>query len=192
MSAATSPRPAAARLAADIARPLPLSDPARAALAPGLSARQFFDALAAADLAEDAVRFLAAALPKREAVWWGCVCARSAPPWVAADPIQLKALLAAEQWAKDPTEAHRRAAEAAAAAAGADTAPGCLAAAAFWAAGSLTPAGQPPVPPRDDLTGQAVAGAVLLAAAADPRQAEAARRRFLGVGQQVAAGQVKW
>jgi hypothetical protein len=190
MSAATPPRPAA-RLAADIARPLPLSDPARAALAPALTARQFFDALVAADLPDDAVRFLAAALPKREAVWWGCVCVRSAPALVA-DPVHLKALVAAEQWVKDPTEANRRAAEAAAEAAGPDNPPGCLASAAFWSGGSLTPAGQPPVPPRDDLTGQAVAGAVLLAAAHDPSATAAARRQFLTVGQQVAAGQERW
>jgi hypothetical protein len=190
MTPAAPPTRPPARLAAEVAKTLPLSDPAKGLLAPALTARQFFDALVAAPLAEDAIRFLAAALPKREAVGWGCLCVREALPNPLPEPAA-KALAAAEKWVKDPSEANRRAAEAAADLAGYGTPAGCLAAAAFWSGGSLAPPNLAPVVPRDDLTGQAVAGAVLLAAVADPAKADAARQRFLAVGQDVVAGRAK-
>jgi hypothetical protein len=190
MTPAAPPTRPPARLAAEVAKTLPLSDPAKQLLAPGQTPRQFFDALLAAALAEDAIRFLAAALPKREAVWWGCLCVRDALPKPLPEPAA-KALAAAEKWARDPSEANRRAAEAAAEVAGYGTPAGCLAAAAFWSGGSLAPPNLPPVPPRDDLTGQAVAGAVLLAAVTDPAQADPTRQRFLALGQDVVAGKVK-
>jgi hypothetical protein len=188
MTPAATPSRPPARTAAEVAAGVPLSAPAQALLAPGQTARQFFDALVAAPLAEDAIRFLAAALPKREAVWWGVLCARD----TAGTPAARKAVAAAEAWVKDPSEANRRAAEAAANAAGHDTPPGTVAAAAFYSAGSLAPPNLPPAPPPDDLTGKAVAGAVLLAAVADPPKADAARARFLALGSDVAAGKVKW
>src|SRR5689334_7381268 len=129
--------PAPTRLAADLAKPLPLSDAARALLTPAQTPRQFFAVLASQPmLAEDAIRFLAAALPKREAVLWGLACVRHALP--KPSPEATKALALAERWAKEPSEANRRACEPAAAAAGHGTAPGCLADAAFWSGGSLS------------------------------------------------------
>src|SRR5207244_3881387 len=102
-----------ARLAADLARPLPLSDAARALLAPAHTARQFFEALAAQPaLTEDAIRFLAVALPKREAVSWALACVRAAIPKPA--PEAAKAAAAVEAWVKEPSEANRRACGAAA------------------------------------------------------------------------------
>src|ERR1043165_1843595 len=37
----------------------------------------FLEQLLSKSLLNDAVQFLAFALPKREAVWWACLCARS-------------------------------------------------------------------------------------------------------------------
>src|SRR5579871_5960995 len=127
MTPAAPTRPPA-RLAAEVAKSLPLSDAAKALLTPALSVRQFFEALVAAPLPEDAIRLLAVSLPKREAVWWGCLCVRPALPTPTPEPAA-KALAAAERWVKDPSEANRRLAEAAAEAAGYGTAAGCLAAA---------------------------------------------------------------
>src|SRR5437868_1497514 len=138
-----------ARTAAEVAAGVPLSAPAAALVAPGQTARQFFDALVAVPLADDAIRFLAAALPKREAVWWGIQCVRD----TAGTPAARKAVAAAEAWVKDPTEANRRAAEAAANAARHDTPHGTRAAAAFYAAGSLAPPHLPPAPPPAHPTG---------------------------------------
>lgn len=179
------------RLAAEVAKPLSLTDGAAKLLAPALTPRQFFDALAAVPaLADDAVRFLAAALPKREAVWWGALCVRDAVP--KPGPEAANAIAAAEAWARDPSEANRRAAEQAAGAAGYGTPPGCLAGAAFWSGGSLAPPNLPPVPPKDELTATAVAGAVLLAAVAAPTGPEQAKARFLALGAEVASGRAKW
>ena len=69
------------RLAVDVAKTVPLSEPAAKLLTPQLTPRQFFDIIAANPaLADDAIRFLAAALPKREAVWWGVLCVKDATP----------------------------------------------------------------------------------------------------------------
>jgi len=177
--------PAPARLAADLAKPLPLSDAAKALLTPTHTPRQFFEALAAhPPLAEDAIRFLAAALPKREAVLWGLACVRSVLP--KPSPEAAKALTLAERWAKEPSEATRRACEPAAAAAGHGTPPGCLADAAFWSGGSLSAPHLPAVPPRDDLTAIAVANAILLAAVADIARALETRTRFVAMGAEIA------
>ena len=170
------------RLAADLAAALPLSDEAQALLTPAHTPRQFFDALAARPaLGEDAIRFLAAALPKREAVSWSVACVRSALP--KPSPEAAKALLAAEAWVKEPSEMNRRACEAAAQAAGHGTAPGCVACAAFWSGGSLSAPHLPAVPPADNLTAIAVTGALLLAGPAPD-----ARAKFIALGVEIASG----
>src|SRR5947209_13926556 len=106
MSQAASDRPPP-RTAADVARPLDLSPAARAALVPGQSPRQFLDALLLTARHPDAIRFLAAALAKREAVWWACLCIRAALP--APPALALAALEAAERWVAEPREPNRRA-----------------------------------------------------------------------------------
>ncbi|MBN9122834.1 MAG: hypothetical protein J0I06_27465 [Planctomycetes bacterium] len=175
------------RLAADLARSLSLSEAAKKLLAPEHTPRQYFDALAAQPtLAEDAIRFLACALPKREAVGWALACVRSAVP--KPSPEAAKAIAAAEAWVKEPSEVNRRACGAAGEGAGHGTAPGCLADAAFWSGGSLSAPHLPPAPPRDDLTASAVAAAVLLAAVIDPATAPAHRSRFVALGADIASG----
>jgi hypothetical protein len=182
---AAQPRPV--RLAGDLAKSLPLSDAARVLLAPEHTPRQFFEALAAhPPLAEDAIRFLAVALPKREAVGWALACVRSAFP--KPSPEEAKAITTAEAWAKDPSEVNRRACGAAAEEAGHGTAPGCLADAAFWSGGSLSAPHLPPAPTRADLTAIGVTAAVLLAAVVDPANAPAHRSRFVALGAEAAAG----
>src|SRR5262245_44734732 len=85
-----------------------------------------------------AVRLLAEALPKREAVWWACQCVRHAGgPELAT--LAVAALRAAEQWAADPSEDNRRAAYTAAQPVGFGTPAGCAALAAFLSGGSLGP-----------------------------------------------------
>jgi hypothetical protein len=179
-----------ARLAADVARPLPLSEKATQLLTQTLTPRQFFDALVTARLPDDAIRFLAAALPKREAIGWGVLCVKDVLP-KSLEPAAAKALAAAESWVKEPTEANRRTAEAAADTAGYDTPCGCLAAAAFWSGGSLAPPHLPPVPPKDELTGTAIAGAIKLATASALAGPEPAKAKFVAIGAEVASGKLK-
>ncbi len=119
--------------------------------------------LVAADLHQDAVKLLAHALPKREAVWWACMCARSVPD-PALPPEDAAAVEAAEAWVRRPDEPARRAAAATAEKTKFATPESWTAMGAFWSGGSMAPDGQVVVPPPDHLTATAVTGAVMLAA----------------------------
>jgi hypothetical protein len=143
--------------------------------------------LVEAGMMADAARFMAHALPKREAVWWACMCARATEP--APPPADLAAVAAAEAWVRKPEEELRRDAMAKAEAAGFRSPEAWAAVGAFWSGGSMAPANQPVVPPAEHLTGVAVAGAVSLAAVRRaPEQAEATLRRFVRSGLDIAAG----
>jgi hypothetical protein len=183
-----------ARTADEAARSAPLGDEARALLAvdPAQAPAPYLDALAAQGLFPDAVRFLAHALSKREAVWWACLCARAVQAGPAAGPVA-DALAAAERWTAEPDEPNRRSAQAAADAAGVVTPAGCAAIAAFWSGGSLGPPELAAIPPADHLTARGVTGAVLLAAVqTEPEKSPEKFRRFLSLGRDVAAGKNRW
>lgn len=123
----------------------------------------------------DAVRFLARALPKREATWWACICSRSTFNDTTPAAI-IKALEAAETWVYQPNETHRRQAHLAAQAASFDNPASWAAMAAFWTDGSMAPEESPVVPPADYLTSKAVAGAVMLSAVLE--QPELAPKKY--------------
>lgn len=146
------------------------------------------DELARAGFLIEATRLLAHALPKREAVWWACMCARHVPQpdLPAADA---KALETAEQWVRRQTDELRREAMDYAQESGFST-PECWAAvAAFWSGDSMSPVGQPAVPPAPHLAGRAVAGAVALASVRTrPERASARLRNFLASGREIASG----
>ena len=145
-------------------------------------------ALADAGRLPEAVRLAAHALPKREAVWWACMCARAVPDPSVADP-DLKALAAAEAWVRRPDEANRRAAMAAAEATKMQSPEAWAAVGAFWSGGSMSPEGQPAVPPAEHLTGVAIAGAVVLAAVRrSPERADARFGLFLTSARDIAGG----
>jgi Family of unknown function (DUF6931) len=153
---------------ADLASRLRLDALACSLLMPEQSVSDYVISLAETGQFRAALSVLAHALPKREAVWWGCVAVRYAevPP---ADSDADTALAAAEAWVYQPSEDTRRPTGAAASRAGLGTAAGWAAIAAYWSSGSLSPEDTPPVPPGPELTGKAVAGATTLAALnADP------------------------
>ena len=160
---------------ASLAAAAEVGEQAIALLRPDIPPREYVELLMARELFSDAVRFLAHALPRRECVWWGWVCARRAagenpPPKIRA------ALEAAEKWIAQPAEENRRAAKAAADAAGLDSAAGCAALGAFFSGGSLAPPDAPVAPPGPYLTAKAIGGAVVLAAVA--REPEKAPEKF--------------
>jgi hypothetical protein len=149
----------------------------------------FLDELLALELHVDAVRFLAYALPKREAVWWACQCVRS----VATDDDELAGLQAAEAWVRDPSEQNRRAAMEAAESLEFGSPDAWAAVGAFWTEGSLAPPDAPVLPPGDELTGHAVAGSVLLAAVqSEPEKAPEKQRGFVALGVDVANEANTW
>jgi hypothetical protein len=133
----------------------------------------------------DAVRFIAHALPKREAVWWGWVCARRAAG--EDPPPKIKgALDATERWIAQPNEDNRRLAMAAAQKAELGTAAGCAGLAAFFSGGSLAPPEAPAVPPGEFLTAKAVSGAVIFAAVGkEPEKAPEKFKSFVAQGVEV-------
>ncbi|MBB3808159.1 DUF6931 family protein [Pseudochelatococcus contaminans] len=134
---------------------------AGALLLPGQSAVDFVKALVADGQNIDAIRYIAVALPRREAVWWTCATRRCLLP-EDLPPAEAEAWAIAETWVYEPTEANRRAAFAYAEALNFGTAGAYAALAVFWSGGSLAPpeTGEL-VPPGDQLTGSAAAASVI-------------------------------
>jgi hypothetical protein len=132
-----------------------------------------------AGLLMEAARLVAHALPKREAVWWACMCAVHTAP--AEAPLQDRLTReAAEEWVRKQTDAQRRIAMELAMKTGLTTPEAWAAVAAFWSGDSMAPPGQDPVPPAPHLAGTAVAGAVALAAVCtDPSRQPRRLRQFL-------------
>jgi hypothetical protein len=162
-----------------------LGEEAMALARPDLHPLDFVALLMEKALYPDAVRFIAHALPKRESVWWGWVCARRAagenPP-----PKVKGALDATERWIAQPSEDNRRLAMAAAQKAELGTAAGCTGLAAFFSGGSLSPPEAPVVPPGEFLTAKAVSGAVIFAAVAqEPEKAPEKFKSFVAQGVEV-------
>jgi hypothetical protein len=159
-----------------------LGEEALALVRPDLPPLNYVALLMEKKLYADAVRFLAHALPKREAVWWGWVCARRSAGEIP--PAKIKAALdATEKWIAQPNEENRRAAMAAAQTAEFGTAAGCAGLAAFFSGGSLAPPEAPVVPPGEYLTAKAVSGAVIFAAvSADPEKAPEKFQSFVAQG----------
>ena len=181
-----------ARTGAEVASKISLEPPAQALLRPGMTPRQFLDALIDKRQFQDAIRFLAHALPRPEAVWWACVCAKEplgpSTPAPAAAAVQ-----AAEKWVSTQTDENRRAAFAAADKAGLTSPAGCAALAAFLSGGSLAPPNIPAVPPAEGVCAQAVAGAVVLSVfAKDTPKAEERFKAALTRGVEVANGTNRW
>ena len=146
--------------------------------------------LAEHNLHPDAIRFLAFALPKRQAIWWACICTRIAHAALESiKPEQSEALAAAEAWVYKPNEENRRKAGLKSDQTDRQYPADWTAAAAFWSGGSISPAGQPGVEPPDHLAPHAVAGAILLAAATDDSEAlNQHYRDFLARGIDIARG----
>ena len=147
-------------------------------------------ALEAADLLPEATRLAAHALPRREAVWWACMCAHhTAPP--ALPPADRAAVQAAELWVRTQSDADRRAAFGHAQEAGFTTPESWAAVGAFWSGDSLAPLGQAAVAPPAHVAATAIAGAVALSSVRDdPARREARLRRFLASAREIGAGGV--
>lgn len=120
-------------------------------------------ASASAGLLVDATKLFAHALPRREAVWWACMCARSTLPPESLPDADRAAIEAAEAWVRSQTDELRREAFAHAEAAGFSSPEAWAAVGAFWSGDSMAPVGQPAVPPPAHVAGAAVAGSVALA-----------------------------
>jgi hypothetical protein len=188
VSEAIGPLAKVTATAGEVTKALSLAPEAKALLRPQAPVPEFLGALVGAGLMNDAVAVMAQALPKREAVWWACVAARTLVDAETPAPV-IAALEAAEAWVYKPTEELRRAAMERAQATAFDH-PGVWAAvAAFWSGGSMAPPNVPAVPPAEHLTGLAVSGAVNLAAVLrQPEQAPAKLKAFIQQAVDIANG----
>jgi len=137
----------------------------------------------------EAARVFAHALPKREAVWWACMCALHTAVEPVPEPDR-KARELAEQWVRQQTDELRREAMEQAKNAGFQSPEAWAGVAAFWSGDSLAPPdAQTKVPPPPHLTGVAVTGAVTLASVRNKPAAKDARlERFLSSARDIAAG----
>jgi hypothetical protein len=185
---------APSRSAADFCKyhELQLGRDARSLLKTGLSTEEYLDLLLVERSYADARRILAHALPKRRALWWGCLCAwdvyRPQPPEDVA-----RVLMSVVAFVREPTEENRRIAAARAREVEANTLPACLAMAAFCSGGSLAPAGLPCVAPRPFLTGRLVGVAVYLASVMrDPARYKDRLRHYLSLGIEISRGNNLW
>ena len=180
------------KLASPLAPLLPrleLEPPAAQVVSDTATAAEAILKLEAAGMRNEAARLPAHALPKREAVWWGCMCARAVPDPALAQ-ADAEALLAAEAWVRKPgEEALRRACMDAAQKTEFRSPEAWAAVGAFWSGGSMAPEGQPAVPPGEHLTGVAISGGIVLAAVRNrPERAAARFERFLAAAREIAAG----
>jgi hypothetical protein len=180
------------KLAAPLAPLLPRLDlkaEAAAALSGAQTAADGIERLEARGFRNEAARLAAHALPKREAVWWACMCAAAVPD-PALPQADAAARAAAEAWVRKPAdEPLRRLAWDAAQLTAFSSPEAWAAVGAFWSGGSMSPEGQPVVPPAEHLTGQAVGGAVVMAAVrGHPERADARFGRFLAAARDIAAG----
>jgi hypothetical protein len=166
----------------DLCERAKLKDGAKALLKDEHTPRQFLELLNAKELFLDAIRFLVYALPKREAVGWGCLCVRHSLGTEDASKIS-ETQVAAERWVANPDEGNRQAAKAAADKEGTESPSSLLALAAYYSGGSVVPANLEPVPPPDHVTPQLVAGAVMISAVMNqPEKAAERYRAFLQKG----------
>ena len=181
-SAAADVRPAALAFC----RELELSDEARPLLEPDLLPEAYLDRLIADALFPDALRFVGAWLPKPEAVRWACHGVQSVLG-MQLTPGEQRAFDAALCWAAEPSEENRRRAETAAEQNQFNGPASWLALGAFWTGGSLAPKDLPEVTPPQGLCAQALAAALVLAAArADSRQINEYCCKFVEQGRELA------
>jgi hypothetical protein len=174
--------------AAVICADLELNEEAKVILERDPNPADFVRQLMAQDLLHEAIKFMARALPKREATWWACLAARTELT-ESSTQEQLIAVEIAEQWVYKPTEENRRLTYSAAHAANFDSAAAWAAMAAFWSGGSMAPPEAPVVPPAENLTGKAVAGAIMLAAVRrEPEKANDKIKTFLAQAINIAQG----
>jgi hypothetical protein len=182
------------KTAGEICKLFELTEDGKKLLKENQTPKQFLDLLNEKNLFKDAMRFLAFALPKREAVWWGCQCVRFAFGKNLAGKYE-SAVQAAEKWVAGPTEDTRWGAKKAADVAKLDTPSGMLAMAAFWSGGSMIPDNpkMQPVPPPEAMTAKTVTGAVLISPfLIEPVKAPEKKKKFVALGIEVGSGTNRW
>ena len=136
----------------------------------------------------DAVKVLAHALPKREATWWACLCARK----TLTDTLlatESKAIELAEAWVYKPSEENRKLLIPLVETAHFKSAASWAAVAAFWSGSNISLTPEVTIPATEGLTAKAVIGAIITAAVSDkPENIASNYQFFLKQGIDIACG----
>jgi hypothetical protein len=181
------------RTVAEICSDFELQEEAKKHLSGKPMPHEFVNRLVRERFYADTIRFLAYGLPKREAVWWACLCVRNVPACFG-DEIAAEAMQSAEAWVKDPSEEKR---EIALTAGGRHNfeMPGAPAAwtamAAGWSVGATATTNDDLSAAPEQLTAHAASGAIILASTVESEKAKEMYRKFLETGVQIAQGKIK-
>ena len=157
-------------------------------LTPDLSPAEYIGKLIEKEYFADSILFLAHGLPKREAIWWACLCAKNITSKdTKADDIA--SLSIAEKWVYEPDEKKRRMCGTLAEKGNYKSAQNWAAAAVFWSGGSITNEGDPALEPAPYLYAHAVSGAILNAVGmSETDDIDAQFQRFIQHGLNIADG----
>lgn len=136
----------------------------------------------------DSIIFLAHGLPKREAIWWACLCAKVVTNNdTKAD--DLASLTMAEKWVYEPDDKKRRMCGTLAEKGQYKSAQNWAAAAVFWSGGSITKEGDPAMEPAPYLYAHAVSGSILNAVGmSDTDEIDSQFQQFIKHGLNIADG----
>ena len=153
----------------------------------------FMQYLISQHLYQDAITFLAHAIPKREGIWWACLSCRDVLSVMKDDKAlyeeYLETLSSAESWVIDPTEENRRRAEKLSQVLDYELPASWAALAAFWSQGSITKPDEPNVDAPDFLYAHAISGAVSLAATRfSPDDIDKKMQFYIAIGLDLAKG----
>lgn len=176
--------------AGQIGRLFKLSEPGAALLIDEDPPEAFFARLREAQALDDAMAFLAFALPRRLAIAWGRDCVAQTAGDAGIGPADAAAFSAANAWLEDATDERRWTAHEAARAAEFRSAEAVLAMAVYASGGSVTPPGsEDAVAPPPDLAARLVSGAVVMAACRVPfEKMKDTKSAFLDNGAAYASG----
>jgi len=129
-------------------------------LQPKLTPEEYVNKLIDKEYFADSIIFLAHGLPKREAIWWACLCSKAITnKETKAD--DLASLTMAEKWVYEPDDKKRRMCGTLAEKGEYKSAQNWAAAAVFWSGGSITKEDEPAMEPAPYLYAHAVSGAIL-------------------------------
>lgn len=157
-------------------------------LQPTFTPEQYINKLVEKEYYADSIIFLAHGLPKREAIWWACLCAKVVTSKeTKADDIA--SLTMAEKWVYEPDDKKRRMCGTLAEKGEYKSAQNWVAAAVFWSGGSITKEDDPAMEPAPYLYAHAVSGAILNAVGmSDVDDIDSQFLKFINHGLNIAAG----